>query len=95
MREAVRSKNVQLIEVPLILMDCLMPDLDGYECSRRLRAMQNDNRSYIVGFTASALTETERECYQAGMDSFVVKPIVRTSVDKVYQHLYHYLETQK
>ena len=79
----------------LILMDCLMPDLDGYECSRRLRAMQNDNRSYIVGFTASALTETERECYQAGMDSFVVKPIVRTSVDKVYQHLYRYLVTQK
>ncbi|MGF1743086.1 ATP-binding protein [Vibrio profundum] len=79
----------------LILMDCLMPDIDGYECSRRLRAMQNDNRSYIVGFTASALTETERECYQAGMDSFVVKPIVRTSVDKVYQLLYHYLSTQK
>jgi CheY-like chemotaxis protein len=62
----------------VILMDCLMPRVDGFEATRRLRRWeQEQNRSPIpvVALTASAMEEDEERCREAGMDSFVAKPV--------------------
>ncbi|OZB14085.1 MAG: hypothetical protein B7X58_08430 [Marinobacter sp. 34-60-7] len=62
----------------LIFMDCLMPRVDGFEATRRLRQWEHEqNRSPVpvVALTASAMEEDEERCREAGMDSFVAKPV--------------------
>ncbi len=58
-----------------VLMDCHMPDLDGYETTRRLRATESaDRRIPVIAVTADALAETHRRCLDAGMDGYLAKP---------------------
>lgn len=61
----------------LILMDCLMPILDGFESTRLIRADEQNRqlpRMPIVALTANALSEDEARCLQAGMDGYLSKP---------------------
>ncbi len=62
----------------LIFMDCVMPRVDGFEATRRLRQWEKDhnrNRVPVVALTASAMEKDEERCREAGMDSFVAKPV--------------------
>ncbi|TAK14187.1 MAG: response regulator, partial [Acidobacteria bacterium] len=62
----------------LILMDCNMPDLDGFEATRRIRVMEQERgllRTPIIAVTAHALTESVTRCLEAGMDDHIAKPI--------------------
>ncbi|MBE0486647.1 response regulator [Marinobacter sp.] len=62
----------------LIFMDCVMPRMDGFEATRRLRDWEEDNyraRVPVVALTASAMEEDEERCRAAGMDAFVAKPV--------------------
>lgn len=62
--------------VDAILMDLGMPDMDGFEVTARIRAMDGPAaRTPIVALTASVLPETIERCVNAGMQSFVAKPI--------------------
>jgi len=62
----------------LIFMDCVMPRMDGFEATRRLRRWEEDHhraRVPVVALTASAMEEDEERCRAAGMDAFVAKPV--------------------
>ena len=61
----------------LILMDCHMPEMDGFESTRAIRAQEQSaggSRTPIVGITASALPIDREACLAAGMDDVLVKP---------------------
>lgn len=62
----------------LILMDCSMPVMDGYEATKqiRLRESESDWRVPIVALTANATEEDMDLCYQAGMDKVITKPFM-------------------
>ncbi len=74
----------------LILMDCLMPNLDGYEATRRIRAAEGDGqRIPIIALTANA-SEVDRErCRQSGMDEVITKPYRRKELEQVLDRYLH------
>ncbi len=65
----------------LVLMDCQMPVLDGFETTRRLRATEAaGRRTPVIAMTASVLAEDQRRCFAAGMDGFLGKPVSETEL---------------
>ncbi|MEA3154675.1 MAG: two-component system, sensor histidine kinase and response regulator [Betaproteobacteria bacterium] len=64
----------------LILMDCHMPEMDGFEATRKIREMEkqsNLRRIPIVALTANAMQQDRDECLNAGMDDHLSKPYSR------------------
>ena len=58
----------------LILMDCHMPVMDGYEAARTIRNSGIEKQPVIIAMTAFALKDSETKCLDAGMDGYVSKP---------------------
>ncbi len=65
---------VELSSYDLILMDCQMPVMNGFEATRKIRA-GSKHRTPILALTASALSEDLERCLEAGMDDCLTKPI--------------------
>jgi|GEM_PF-5558400 len=69
----------------LILMDCLMPIIDGYDATRRIRSLERDagQRIPIVALTANAMNDERDKCLAAGMDDYLAKPIRLKDLDRM------------
>ena len=72
----------------MILMDIMMPQMDGYETARAIRSMANrpDGRTIpIIAMTANAFTEDVQASLDAGMNAHLSKPIVMEEVLKILE----------
>ena len=81
--EVALSKLKEATEVfSIIFMDILMPVLDGYEATKRIREMEGE-RIPIIAMTANAFTEDKIKAIESGMDDHVQKPLEKDSLIKV------------
>ena len=74
----------------LVLMDVQMPDLDGVEATRQIRAREAErslSRTRILALTANTLVEDRYACFEAGMDGFLVKPLDRDKLSEALDGL--------
>jgi CheY-like chemotaxis protein len=72
--EAIRASEETAYDV--VLMDCQMPRMDGFQAAREMRARETSGfRKSIIALTAGAFLEDRERCRDAGMDDFLTKPI--------------------
>ncbi len=91
-RLALRSEDVRLLEAAdgqaaidialrerpdVILMDINMPEINGLEATRRLKAMPDMAHTPIIALTANSMPGDRETCLAAGCDAYLIKPIIR------------------
>lgn len=89
------SKGVKAYEstpYDLILMDCQMPVMDGYEATRKIRQIENNSQNNkqipIIALTADVLGEVVNKCYSSGMNDYISKPVMAEKlIEIIKKHL--------
>jgi len=87
-RAALRALDRSSYDV--ILMDCRMPEMDGYEATRRIRARCDGREKIpIVALTAHALAEERERCFAAGIDDYLSKPFEQAELHRLLRQVSH------
>ncbi|MBK5378673.1 response regulator [Pseudomonas sp. TH08] len=81
--QAVRSAEGNDYEV--ILMDCRLPIIDGYEATRQIRRLPGRSEVPIIALTANALQGDRETCLSAGMNDYLAKPFKRNDLQQILQ----------
>ncbi len=87
-REAVAL--AEELRLPLILMDCQMPEMDGFEAARLIRSRLGDG-PVIIALTANSLPGDRELCLKAGMNDYLAKPFQRSDLVRLLER---YLEAE-
>ena len=82
-REALARASTE--EYDLILMDCHMPEMDGFTATQEIRRRQTTRRVPIIALTANAMKGDRERCLAAGMDDYMSKPIIFHQLKKMIE----------
>jgi two-component system sensor histidine kinase/response regulator len=81
-------ERISTLPYDLVFMDCEMPEMDGYETTRRIREREGDGagrRLPVVAMTAHALAGDREKCLEAGMDDYITKPLHVSALRKALE----------
>lgn len=90
-------KALENKQYDLILMDCRMPEMDGFEATRKIRQFKNEKKNIkIIAMTASVTADEREGCFQAGMDDYLAKPMkIEVLAETLNKHLQFKIPPQK
>ncbi|MGE5547754.1 MAG: response regulator [Solirubrobacterales bacterium] len=82
-------ERMQIRDYGLLLTDCHMPEMDGYELTARVREWEEETLRHmpIIALTADALAGTASKCQECGMDAFLAKPVDLAQLDATIRRL--------
>jgi len=83
-KEAVKA--MEMIAYNIVLMDCQMPELDGYDATREIRNPESNVLNHnvtVVAMTANAMKEDREKCLESGMDDYLSKPVKPQELDNM------------
>ncbi len=86
------QKLESMSKVDLVIMDIMMPVLDGYETTRRIRKLPQFKNLPIIAVTAKAMPDDKKACLEAGANEYITKPI---DADKLLSMLRVWLSTDR
>jgi signal transduction histidine kinase/ActR/RegA family two-component response regulator/putative methionine-R-sulfoxide reductase with GAF domain len=78
---------VQSTEYDVILMDCQMPEMDGYAATRVIRSLSGGSTLPIIAMTAHAMAEDRQRCLDAGMNYYLAKPVSAESLHSLLEEI--------
>jgi CheY-like chemotaxis protein len=84
--EAVRA--LEMIDYDLVLMDCMMPDMDGFEATAMIRDADSNVKNHdvpVIAMTANAMKGDREKCIEAGMDDYLAKPVNKHELKSVIE----------
>ena len=82
--EAIKCIKKQEKQFDLILMDCEMPEMDGYTATQEIRGFEDKNTPHlIVGLSAHAVQERQDKAFDAGMNQYLTKPVKTDEIAKI------------
>ena len=79
--------QMDAINYDLILMDCQMPVMDGFEATRRIRSSERHKNAIILAVTAAISDKDRKKCAQSGMNGFVTKPLEINRLNQVLKEI--------
>ncbi len=81
--EAVESFSIE--QPDIIFMDLQMPEMSGYDATRAIRKQQNGSKPKIIALTASTEKGEKEKCISAGMDHYITKPFVKSTIVQIME----------
>ncbi|RZO73551.1 MAG: response regulator, partial [Limisphaerales bacterium] len=81
----------------MIFMDCQMPEMDGYEATRKIRNIETEGNSSngkqvpIIAITANAMRGDREKCLEEGMDDYIAKPVDARQIGRALERWRHHI----
>ncbi len=83
--EAIAALDKSSFDV--VLMDCQMPEMDGYQATRHLRANEKTQHVHVIAMTANAMSGDREKCLEAGMNDYLSKPVNIENLQNVLERV--------